>query len=338
MDRSLVALRPYRQPLAVSAATLVITAAAGIGLWRLIPDGGTTVAALEAVALPVALLAGCLLIGAVGTVVLQSSRTRPQSERAVEEPLIARPRMPAIRRDHPLIALVGLTPRSGTSTLAANLAILVATEGRLRTDPARRPRTLCLLNRVDGPGRLRLDENAFRGYLTNHPATAHDDVVELAVSHPSGAEFLSCGDGGPNGFQLRQILPVLRRYYDLIVFDVPVRDRWLSDAAIELADAVLLITLPSLDAAAATGRWSERIWGLGFEGKTILIPNARTVADRPVVRHPLEFLFELPEEPEIAESDGRGVPWALGTSNGSRQFRAGCRLLLPGLFGEGNRG
>ncbi len=337
MDSKLIALRPYRQPLAASAATLVITAAAGIGLWRLSRGGGTTVAALETAAVPVALLAGSLLIAAAATVALRWSRARPPSDLGVEEPLIARPRMPAIRRDHPLIALVGLTPRCGASTLAANVTILVATQGRLGTDPACRPRTLCLLNRSDGPGGLTLDGNGLREYLANHPAAAREDLVELAVPHPSGAEFLSCADVKLSGFQLRQILPVLRRYYDLIVFDVPVGDRWLCDVAIELADAVLLVALPSPDVDVAISRWSERIWGLASEGKTILVPNALTVGDRPLVRHPLEFLLELPEEPEVSESDGRGAPWALGTSNGARQFRTGCRLLLPGFFSEGNR-
>ncbi len=337
MDHSLGGLRPYRQALAVSAATFVLVVAGGMALGKLNVGGGAALAALQTAALSVAVLASLLLIAAAATLVLQDAPTRPRSELAAEEPLLARPHLPAIRRDRPFIAIVGLSPRCGASTLAANLAILVATEGRLGTDPVRRPRALCLLNRSAGPGELTLDGKALGEYFREHPAAAGDDLAGLAVRHPSGAEFLSCAEGGPNGFQLRQILPVLRRYYDLMVFDVPVHDRWLSDAAIELADAVLLVTLLTPDAHAAIARWSDRIWGLGLEAKTILTINARSVGDPPLPAQAFAFLLEFPEEREIAERDGRGSSWALGTSCGARRFRAGFRLLLPGLLGERSR-
>jgi len=63
--------------------------------------------------------------------------------------------------------------------------------------------------------------------------------------NPMGLKVLPIADGGPNAYQLRQLLPVLRRYYDLIVLDLKKEDHWLIDTAMELADAVIVTSLPA---------------------------------------------------------------------------------------------
>jgi len=291
------------------------------------------------VRLPTVLLGALLLVVTVVTVAVHASLPWVSTTVKTEEPLLAHPRVPAIRRDSPLVVVLGLTPKSGASTLASNLAIIVASEGQSTREPERLARPLCLLNRQEGPDHVELDGSALARYLTAHPTTARDDVVDLAIRHPSGAEFLSIAGGGPNAFQLRQMLPMLRRHYDLIVFDAGTEDRWMTDAAMELADVILLGAWPSADGKETVDRWSERIWGLGLEGKTVLTLNRRVASDPPTRRTPYQFVLELPDDPTVAEADERGTAWASGrNSSAVRQFRAAVRTLLPHLFWRADAG
>ncbi len=208
---------------------------------------------------------------------------------------------------------------------------------RLR-EPERRPRPLCLLNRHEAPDQVELDGSGLTQYLAAHPTSARDDVVDLAVRHPSGMEFLSLADGGPNPFQLRQLLPVLRRHYDLIILDAGTEDRWLADAAMELADAIILVACHRPDRKDPIDRWSERLWGLGLEGKTILALNRRGAFDPPMPRHGFPFVLDLPNDSAVTAAEERHTAWATAANSSAvRQLRAALRLLLPHLFAGADR-
>src|ERR1700726_1415540 len=209
MDRK-SALQPYRASLAVSAATLVVAVLLSIAFWRLGLNGHSLAPALAAGGLPLGLAAGILLVVAAATVAIHISVTAPSPSVSVEEPLLAAPWVPAIRRNAPFIVVLGITPKSGASTLACGLALVLATQGGKAKEPDRRLRPLCLLRSDDVPSGVALDSQALEAYLRAQSSYVDDDVVALAGRHPEGVEFLPLGREKPSASQLRQLLPVLR--------------------------------------------------------------------------------------------------------------------------------
>jgi len=334
MDSNLRALRPYRHALTVSAGGLVVMALLGTAASLVGSQARPLEHALAAFVLPAVLLTGAVLLLSVVTLRIRGSLPLAASTVSTEEPLLARPRLPSIHRDAACITVLGVTPGSGASTIAANLAVLVASEGRLPTDPAHRPRPLCLLNRVTAPDRLELDATAMSSYLAAHPWTVRDDMVELPVRHPTGAEFLACAPGTLNGVELRQRLPMLDRYYNLIIIDASREDRWMADAAMELADVIFLVSGSDGSPVHTVPRWLESIWALGYENKTVLVMNRRRASDPRPPRSGYRFLLELPEDPVVAERDASSAAWATGKSSAARQLRAAARMLLPELMGR----
>jgi hypothetical protein len=291
---------------------------------------------LMAVTTPLLLLAGVAMLATAVTATLSASFVSSQPAERAEEPLLARPRLPMVRRDVPFIVVLGAAPKSGATTLACKLAMTVATEGRSPREPARRPRSICLLNSPKTLDGLELDGAGLARYLIAHPTAVQDEVVDLAVRHPSGVEFLSTADGGPNAFQLRQLIPLLRRFYDLVVLDPGKEDLWLNDAAMELADAVIVTSPPSADGQGAIARWPDRVWALGCEGKTVLAVNRRRFGDPAMARQRFQFTWELADDPAMS---GAGDSVAGPTSAilpAARRWRAAVRMLVPDLFeGDG---
>jgi len=278
MASNVSALRAHREAVVTPLAALILAVSVGVGLSAF--GRGATPAwhAVAAASLPLLLLTTVAMIVAAVTVALSASSAPAASLVQAEEPLLWPPRLPMIRRDAPFIVVLGTAPKSGTTTLARNLAAIVAPEGRSLRVPGQRPRPLCLL---DWPDALGADAIGVARYLAAHPTGIPDDVVDLAVPQSNGVEVLPIADGGPNAYQLRQLLPVLRRYYDLIVLDLKKEDHWLIDTAMELADAVIVTSLPAPGLQAAIAQWSNRIWALGFEGKSVLTLNRRSVRDPP---------------------------------------------------------
>jgi hypothetical protein len=253
-----------------------------------------------------------------------------------QEPLLASARLPALLRTSPVISVLGMEPSVGSSTLALNLAVLAATEGELVAGGEhRRPRSICLL--ADGPltSALAMDSGPLLEYITDHPARMTEEVLGFAAHHPSGCELLGLGGDRFDPQHLRLLVPVLRRFYDLVVLDCPFGDRWLTDSALELADGILLVSLPSLASATAAGRWADRIWALGLEARTVLIRNRRIAGA--AVKPDRLYLFgaDLPDDPGIAGFDARGLPWCL-----DRRLPAATELLqiagvlMPTLFAK----
>src|SRR5437588_1349710 len=201
MDRK-SALQPYGGSLAVSTSALAVAVVLSVALWRLGLNGQPLVRALAESSLPLGLSAGILLVAAAATVAIHISVTAPSPSVSVEEPLLAAPRVPAIRRNSPFIVVLGVTPKSGASTLACGLALILASQGRIAKEPGRRLRPLCLLRSDDVPSGVSLDNQALETYLRAQSLSIEDDVVDLAGRHPEGLEFLAMGREKPSASQL----------------------------------------------------------------------------------------------------------------------------------------
>ena len=334
MDRN-SALQPYRRSIAASAATLAAAVLLSIAFWRLGLNGHPLAPALAAGGLPLGLAAGILLVVAVATVVIHISVTAPSPSVPVEEPLLAAPQVPAIRRNAPFIVVLGITPKSGASMLACGLALVLATHGRIAKEPDRRLRPLCLLRSDDLPSGVSLDSQALEAYLRAQSSSVDDDVVDLAGRHPEGIEFLAMGREKPSTSQLRQLLPVLRDHYDAIILDIPADDRWLATTSVELADAVFLMWSPGSQDGTPQ-RWVDRLWGLGLEGKTILTVGRRRAADPSLPKRASQFVLEIHEDRAIRDRGDSDMAWALANSSAAgRQLRQAARSLLPDLFPQG---
>ena len=130
MDRK-SALQPYRGSLAVSASTLAVAVLLSVALWRLGLNGQPLVRAVAEGSLPLGLAAGILLVVAAATVAIHISVTAPSPSVSVEEPLLAAPRVPAIRRNAPFIVVLGITPKFvAHRTIRATGSVLHSTSGR----------------------------------------------------------------------------------------------------------------------------------------------------------------------------------------------------------------
>jgi hypothetical protein len=257
-----------------------------------------------------------------------------------QEPLLASARLPALLRTSPVISVLGTEPSAGSSTLAFNLAVLAATEGALVAGAEhRRPRSICLL--ADGPltSALAIDSHPLQEYISDHPVRMTEELLGFAAHHPSGCELLCLGGDRFDPQHLRLLVPVLRRFYDLVVLDCRFGDRWLTDSALELADGILLISLPSLASSSAAGRWADRIWALGLEAKTVLIRNGRTAGAATTPVHLFLYMADLPDDAAVAGFDARGLPWCLDQRLPAATELLGiASSLLPTVFAkEGHR-
>src|ERR1700682_469058 len=333
MDRK-SALQPYRGSLAVSTSTLAVAVLLSIVLWRLGLNGQPLVRTVAEGSLPLGLAAGILLVVAAATVAIHISVRAPSPSVSVEEPLLAAPRVPAIRRNSPFIVVLGVTPKSGASTLACGLAFVLATQGRIE-EPNRRLRPLCLLRSDAVLSGVSLDSQALEAYLRAQSSAVDDDVVDLAGRHPEGIEFLAMGREKPSASQLRQLLPVLRDHYDAIIMDIPADDRWLATTCVELADVVFLMWVPGSQDGTLQ-RWVDRLWGLGLEGKTVLTVGRRRAGDRPFSKGASQFELEIPEDAAIRDRIDNDMAWAVANSSAAgRQLRQAARRLLPDLLPQG---
>ena len=334
MDRK-SALQPYHGSLAVSTSTLAVAVLLSVALWRLGLNGQPLVRAVAEGSLPLSLAAGILLVVAAATVAIHISVRSPSPSVSVEEPLLAAPRVPAIRRDAPFIVVLGVTPKSGASTLACGLALVLATQGRIAKEPSRRLRPLCLLRSADVPSGVAMDSPALDTYFRAQSTAVDDDVVDLAGRHPEGIEFLAMGREKPSASQLRQLLPVLRDHYDAIIMDIPADDRWLATTSVELADAIFLMSASRTEDGTLQ-RWVDRLWGLGLEGKTILTVGRRLAGGRPFSKSASQFELEIPEDAAIRDRVDNDMAWAVANSSAAgRQLRQAARRLLPDLLPQG---
>jgi hypothetical protein len=154
-------------------------------------------------------------------------------------------------------------------------------------------------------------------------------VVDIAVRDASGAEFLGVSEQGMHAEQFHQLLPVLRRHYELIIYDAAT-DRLAVDTAVELADAIVLVTPDRDDATSAAIQWAERILAIRPTGKSILTLTRRHTPYPLLRQSPFSYLLELPESPTVKNEIGV-TTWPL-TSPAAQQLRTAVQVMFPQLF------
>src|SRR5207248_6623205 len=122
-----------------------------------------------------------------------------------EEPFLPEPAAPSTWGRCPLIGLDGLEPEVGASSLAFNLAVLVAAEGLVVASDGgvRRPRPLCLLSEGALTEVLGLDPGPLERHLDRHSGLIGDDLIDVATRHLSGCELLCVPRGRVGRHQLR---------------------------------------------------------------------------------------------------------------------------------------
>jgi hypothetical protein len=298
------------------------------------------VSALGALTLTGVGVAAAIVVVALAAIAVMTRLPGWQETSATEEePLLPPPGAARTRGRSPLIGFVDLEPSAGASTLAFNLAVLAAVEGRPLTGTdgmTRRPRPLCLLSEGRLTEALGLESDPWRVHLDAHSGRVAEDVVDLAVRHPSGCELLCVPRGRVARHQLRLLRLALDRHYDLVVLDGSAIDAELREGAEDTADALVAVGLASRTSADAAADMLEDTWRRARLRTTVLLIN------RVRVRHGLpeelpsfDHVALLPHEHAVAEADARGLPWSLMVSSASgRVLRQLGARLLPDLLPE----
>jgi hypothetical protein len=245
-----------------------------------------------------------------------------------DEPVLGPPRMPACRSPRPVVVLAGLEPLAGVSTLAFNLAVTVAVDGR-------RPRPVCLLRDSPLARALELAPRSLDGHLAGHRYRVGPDLVNLAVRHPSGCELLCIGGADE---RLSDLVAELAQHYDVVVVDGALGERPVMDVVTELADALVLVGLPSASSIRTAGIWMERVWATGLQDRTALVVNGVAACSPPPRELQLAFLFgaELPADPRVADMDREGTPWSLDRRRASSRQLAAIAAQLVRALSDGH--
>ena len=337
-------LAPSRQP-AVRGSTirafavLLVVAIAVQGV-RLLPASFRHVSAslLGVVTLTsIAVVAAMVIVGLAAVAVMTRLPDWHETTATEEEPLLPPPGAPRTRGRSPLIGFVDLEPSAGASSLAFNLAVLVAVEGRPLMEEdgtARRPRPLCLLSEGQLTDALGLESDPLRIHLDANSGRVVEDLVDLAVRHPSGCEVLCVPRGRVARHQLRLLRLALDRQYDLLVLDCSTIDADLREGAEDTADVLIAVALASSRSADAAAGMLEHTWRRGRLPTTVLLVNQ--VRDRESLPDELpsfDNVAVFPHEHTVAEADRRGLPWSLMASCASgRVLRELGARLLPDLL------
>jgi hypothetical protein len=301
------------------------------------PYGPVAAAFLHTVG-PISLAVDVFLAAVLfATVAVLRSRPRDVVPDAQEEPWLAEPRLPRTRARCPLIGFIGLEPGAGSSTIAFNLGVLLATEGTRRSsgDHPRRPRPLCLLAEGSLTEALGLSPYALREHVATFPGRITQDVIDLASRHPSGCEFICVQRGVLGRHQLRLFRDAVEQYYDALIVDCSSADSWLREAVEDVSDVIVLIALPSGASTDAGASAAERAVAGHRLAISALLANRLTAGRR--MPEGLGAIFEnhaeIPEEAAVASMDRAGLPWCLAPlSQAGRQLRLFASGLLPEIF------
>jgi Mrp family chromosome partitioning ATPase len=257
---------------------------------------------------------------------------------AAEEPLLTPGSLPAVLGRCPVIGLMGVESGVGATTLAFNLAVATAVEGRLPSTATRsgRPRPICLLTEGALSESLGVSADALTDLLLQNVGRVPDEVVSLAKRHPSGVEMLALAPGKVNVEQLRRLLELLRRHYDAVVIDCPRGDLWLEEIVTQVVDALLIVALPTEKSAGESRRWLDRLWSQRAEQRSAVVVNGRTVRQPPAdVTRGFVHSVHISAEVGVADLDSRGIPWILDLRLApTRELKAVAGALMPGMFGE----
>ncbi len=319
-------------------AVVILLAAGAVWSGSLLPPpwGPLHRAALAAVRGP-ALAISLVLVVAAG-VWLAPRRRGGDEATAVDgdEPMLRQPAMMPCRSARPIAVVTGLTPGAGASTIAFNLAVTLAVDGRLCDGGhVRACRPVCLLRDGAIAEALDLRPRVAAEYLAAHSHRVDAGVVNLATRHPSGCELLCLPADDPPVGDLPQLVAELARRYDAVVVDGGLGERRVLDVVVELAEALILVGLAHASCVSPAGRWIELVWALGLQDRTGLLVN-RVSAGSPSPRE-LQIAFlhgaELPDDPRVARSDREGVPWSLDRRlAASRHLAEAASQIFPALL------
>lgn len=326
-----------RSTLAFLVASLLAVVA--IRLLELAPSPyGTAASAFLQVGGPISAVVVVILV-VVGLAGIAAVRGRLRDVASVEEPWIDEPHMPMSRARCPLIGFVGLEPLAGASSIAFNLGVLLAAEGRLSSSDRRRhrPRPLCLLSEGPLTEALGLSPEPLREHLATFPGRVTQDVIDLAVRHPSGCELLCVPRGQIGRHQLRLMRDAVEKYYDALIVDSTSTDDMLREGVEDVGDAIALVALPTDVSAEAAAREAERALAGHRLAVTALIVN-RIAANQELLKSisiGLENTAQIPDDSSIASTDVHPMPWCLiPRSSAGDQLRLIASNLLPEVFAQ----
>lgn len=213
-----------------------------------------------------------------------------------------------------IIAVTGAKSGVGTSTVAANTAVELASTGRdvvlIDADAQFGDLSLLLgLRPTTGLGEL----VGMQGRLTGHR------LQNLLTRHePSGLRLLAAPRGPDVGCRVgaREVVMALEAAVELaeiVVVDTPPGLGDLSLAVLDEADVIALVTVPSATALHDLGLELGVLDRLHLRAKTKLVVN-REVADRVLSRRRLEqhagveVAGSVPESSEVVEAEFVGHP------------------------------
>jgi hypothetical protein len=326
----------------VSILILLLLVALALQALRLppMPHGSTAVSILRWITLGSLVTAVTMLVlPQVATAVVGRLPNWHEESAPEEEPHLPKPTAPRGRGRCPLVGFMDLEPGAGGSTVAFNLAVLIAVEGRPLTEDgtARRPRPLCLLSEGQLTEALDLDPDPVECHLDQNSGRIAVDLVDAAVRHPSGCELLCLPRGRVGRHQLRLLRLALDRYYDLVVVDCSAIDVDLREGVEDTADALIAVSVPSLRSADGAARLLEGTARASRLASTVLLVNQARAQPHLLDELAIGFghLATLPHENLIPEADRRGLPWSLAPDFVSGHcLREFARELLPDLFDE----
>jgi hypothetical protein len=290
---------------------------------------------------PALAVLGLLMAAGLGLLV-RTSRTVPTLPVVGgEEPRLDEPRLTTGRSEVRVVTLAGLEPGCGVTTLAFNLAVSLAAEGGKAGDDqaVRAVRPACLLAESALTAVLGLDPQPLEERLAERPWDVRSEVVRFGVRHPSGCVLFCLRSGRQPEDGVRRLVEQLSRHHDAVLIDGAVSQPE-RNLTLDRSDLLLLVALPTCSSVEPAGHWIERVWGSPKETATVMVINRVPAWPPPPRELTLAFhhLVLLPEEPQVAAFDRRGLPWSLDERlTVTTQLTRLTRLLFPTLISGGDR-
>ena len=291
---------------------------------------------MHALILP-AIVACVILVAIVAPLAVVLSRLdRSIQEIGEEEPFVRPIRFRLGTREGPVVGVIGLEPGCGASTIAYNLATLIAVEGRARGDGGTvRPLPICLLSEGAVSTRLGLSSATLSDYLRRHPGDLGEDFEASATSLGAWLYGMCLPSQRLGRGQLSRMIATLRRRHDVVVVECGAEDRFLAAALADEADLLIVCVGPQTEGTPAELAMAASGLLLGRENKTVLVINKATSASRHDLLPEFVYRVDLPADHDVQRLDAAGRPWVLWPeSAAAEQLRELARRVLPRLFSE----
>ena len=321
---------------------MVVVFLAAVAVWLAenssLPWSSTLRALVHLLRVPALVALAVVIAATLALFGVRAALIRVLPEVADGEFVPAVPQLPACKARPPVLMVAGLEPGAGVSTIAFNLAILIAALGETDDgDRTRRPRPVCVLRGGALATALGLDPRALEEHMIGGPSRAGQGLLPFAVRHASGCELLCLSNRSTVPEHLWALVRGLRRFYDAVVIDAGIAPPSLANMAAEVAELLLLVGLPTPPSTEAAGLAADRVWTIRIEQRTVLIVNR--VAPRAVIPADLTAGFNwrvvLPEQRQVPSLDLRAIPWVLDVEvAAARQLIRVGQRLVPALLPE----